>query len=215
MDTVRLFVVGVVKDVYTQGLWREMDPLMIRYTTPDQYSHVIVNAPVSKLNDINKYMEQQWKEIFPNRLYNGWLLNVNMAEAITVNNNIVKMFAFLGVIALILSVTGLFTLVSLNIIKKMKEIGVRKVLGASIANITRIINTEFIIILFISAVLGSVMSYFAVDALMGSIWKYYQSATSITFVFSVLLMFLISGITIGYKVFSAASMNPVNTLRDE
>jgi len=215
MDTVKLYVVGVVKDVYTMGLWREMEPMMMRYTTPDQYSHVIVSGPVSKLRDINSFMEQKWKEIFPNRLYNGWYMNEGMAEAITVNNNIVKMFAFMGVIALILSVTGLFTLVSLNIIKKMKEIGVRKVLGASITNITRIINTEFIIILFISSLLGSAASYYAVDALMGSIWDYYQSATALTFVLSIFLMFFLSGITIGYKVFAAASMNPVNTLRDE
>jgi ABC-type antimicrobial peptide transport system permease subunit len=160
-------------------------------------------------------MEKKWKEIFPNRLYNGWYLSSGMSEAITVNNNIVKMFAFMGLIAIVLSVTGLFSLVSLNIIRKMKEIGVRKVLGASIANITRIINTQFIVILVIAAFAGCVMSYFAVDALMGSIWKYYQSATTVTFVASILLMFFLSGITIGYKVFSAASMNPVNTLRDE
>ena len=215
MDTVKLYVVGVVKDVFTMGLWREMDPLMIRYTTPDQYSHVIVNAPAGDLPEINTYMEAKWKEIFPNRLYNGWYLNETMAEATTVNNNIVKIFGFMGVIALILSVTGLFTLVSLNIIRKMKEIGVRKVLGASVANITRIINSEFVIILFIASLLGSVMSYYGVEALMGSIWKYYQPATGLTFAVSVFLMFFVSGLTIGYKVFLAASMNPVNTLRDE
>lgn len=215
MDTVQLFVIGVIKNVYTQGLWREMEPLMMRYTSRDQYSHVIVNAPVAKINDINRFMEDQWKTIFPNRLYNGWHLNVSMAEALTVNNNIVKMFAFMGVIALILSVTGLFTLVSLNIIKKMKEIGVRKVLGASIANITRIINTEFMIILTLSAFVGVAASYYAVEALMSGIWKYYQPATPAAFLISVALLFLVSGIAIGYKVYAAASMNPVKTLRDE
>lgn len=215
MDTVKLYVVGVVKDVYTLGLWREMEPMMMRYTTADQYPHVIVNGPVSKLQDINQFMEKKWKEIFPNRLYNGWYMNEGMAEAMTVNNNIVKMFAFMGVIALVLSVTGLFSLVSLNIIRRMKEIGVRKVLGASIANITRIINTEFVVILVISSLLGSLASYYLVDMLMGSIWDYYQSATAFTFVASIFLMFFLSGITIGYKVFAAASMNPVNTLRDE
>lgn len=215
MDTVKLYVVGVIKDVYTAGLWRDMEPLMIRYTSPDQYSHVIVSGPAEKLTEINKFMEAEWKEIFPNRLYNGWYLNVPMAEAVTVNNNIVKMFAFMGIIAMILSVTGLFSLVSLNIIKKMKEIGVRKVLGASIANITRIINMEFMIILFISAIVGSIMSYFAVEALMSGIWNYYQPATIGTFVISVAAMFLISGLAIGFKVFAAASMNPVKTLRDE
>lgn len=215
MDTVKLYVVGVIRNVYTQGLWREMEPLMLRYTTRDQYSHVIVSGPVARMNDINKFMEEQWKAIFPNRLYNGWYLNASMAEALNVNNNIVKMFAFMGIIALVLSVTGLFTLVSLNIIKKMKEIGVRKVLGASIVNITRIINTEFIIILTLAAVAGVAASYFAVEALMSGIWKYYQAATPATFVVSVVLLFLISGIAIGSKVYAAASMNPVKTLRDE
>ncbi|MBT1695816.1 ABC transporter permease [Fulvivirgaceae bacterium PWU4] len=215
MDTVKFYVIGVVKNVYTNGLWREMQPLMIRYTTPDQYTHVIVNAPALKITDVNKFMESEWKKIFPNQLYNGWYLNSGMAEAVQVNTNIVKMFVFLGLVALVLSATGLFTLVSLNIIKRMKEIGVRKVLGASIGNITRIINTEFAIILLVSSILGSVASYYMVDLLMDSIWDYYQSTTSVTFAFSVFLMFLISGIAIGYKVFTAASMNPVNTLRNE
>lgn len=215
MDTVKLYVIGVIKDVYTQGLWREMEPLMMRYTSPDRYSHVIVNAPAGKITDINTFMETKWKSIFPNRLYNGWYLNTTMAEAVTVNNNIVKMFAFMGLIALVLSVTGLFTLVSLNIIKRMKEIGVRKVLGASIANITRIINTEFVIILAISALLGTLASYWTVETLMSGIWKYYQPATAATFLVSVVVMFLISGGAIAYKVYSAASMNPVKTLRDE
>jgi putative ABC transport system permease protein len=215
MDTVKLYVVGVVKDVYTNGLWRENDPLMIRYTTPDKYSHVIVNMPLDKVKDVNAFMEAQWKQIFPNRLYNGRVINENMVESDTVNKNIVKMFAFLGIVALLLSATGLFTLVSLNIIKKLKEIGVRKVLGASIVNITRIINTEFVVILAIASLLGCALSLFAVDALMSSIWKYYQSTTGVTFVVSVCTMFTISAIAIGYKVFNAASTNPVNTLRTE
>ncbi len=215
MDTVQLYVVGVVKDVYTNGLWREMDPLMIRYTTPDKYTHVIVSVPQEKVKDVNTFMEKEWKQIFPNRLYNGRVINEGMVEATQVNVNIVKMFAFLGIVALLLSATGLFTLVSLNIIKKMKEIGVRKVLGASIGNITRIINTQFAIMLVISSLLGSLGAYFLVDLLMSTIWKYYQATTPVTLILSVLMMFLISGIAIGYKVFSAASMNPVKTLRVE
>ncbi|HEY0656640.1 MAG TPA: ABC transporter permease [Chryseosolibacter sp.] len=215
MDTVKLYVIGVVKDVYTNGLWREMDPLMIRYTTPDKYTHVIVSMPQEKVKDVNAFMEKEWKQIFPNRLYNGRVINEGMVEATQVNVNIVKMFAFLGIVALLLSATGLFTLVSLNIIKKMKEIGVRKVLGASIANITRIINTQFVIMLVIASLLGSLGAYFLVDILMSTIWKYYQATTPMALILSVAVMFLISAIAIGYKVFSAASMNPVKTLRVE
>jgi ABC-type antimicrobial peptide transport system permease subunit len=214
-DTVKLYVVGVAKNVYTAGLWDKAQPMMIRYTAPENYTHVIVSAPVEKLIAVNASMEQEWKQIFPNRLYTGRYLNEEMKESLTVNDNIVKMFAFLGLVAMGLSVTGLFTLVSLNIIRKMKEIGVRKVLGASIGNIARIINTEFIIILVIASVAGCLMGAFLVDMLMSSIWKYYLPAGSYTFLISVILMFMLSTLAIGYKVFSAASMNPVSTLRDE
>jgi ABC-type antimicrobial peptide transport system permease subunit len=125
------------------------------------------------------------------------------------------MFLFLGVVALLLSATGLFTLVSLNIIKKMKEIGVRKVLGASISNIIRIINTEFVIMLLISSIAGSVMSFYAVEALMDSIWDYYQPASGLTFVVSIVVLLGISAIVISSKVVGAARMNPVDTLRVE
>lgn len=214
-DTVKLYVVGVVKDVYTQGLWREMRPMMIRYAAKDTYTHVIINTSVEKAKEVNTFMEARWKEVFPNRLYNGRYINEVMIEAYTVNNNIVKIFVFLGIVALILSATGLFTLVSLNIIKRMKEIGVRKVLGASVGNISRIINTEFMVILSVAAIVGCGLSFFLVDILMDSIWDYYQSTTVLTFVIAVALMFITSAATIAAKVLSAAATNPVNTLRVE
>ncbi|MEJ7646850.1 MAG: ABC transporter permease [Chryseolinea sp.] len=215
MDTSKFFIVGVVKDVYTNGLWRELEPMMIRNAPRDQYTHVIVSAPVSEIKKLNSEMEQQWKQTFPNRLYNGRYLDEIMVEAATVNDNIVKTFVFLGIVAIFLSVTGLYTLVSLNIIKRMKEIGVRKVLGASISNITRIINTEFVIMLLISSVIGSVLSYFAVEAMMDSIWDYYQTASAITIAIAVFILFFVSAVVVGFKIFDAASMNPVNTLRQE
>lgn len=215
LDTTRLFVVGVVKDVYTNGLWDKLEPMMIRNIGKENYTHVVVRAPVNKLSEVNAKMEAAWKEIFPQRLYNGRYLNEIMMEAVTVNNNIVQIFAFLGIVALLLSATGLYTLVSLNIIKRMKEIGVRKVLGASIANITRIINTEFVVMLLISSLFGCVMSFFAVDLLMSNIWDYYLPASYVTLVVGVGILFTVSAAVVGYKIFNAASTNPVNTLRVE
>ena len=215
MDTVKLYVVGVIKDVYANGMWREMGPLMIRYTSPDQYTHVVVSGPTDKLKAIQASMESSWKQIFPNRLYNGRMINEMTVEATMVNNNVVKIFAFLGTVALLLSATGLFTLVSLNIIRRMKEIGIRKILGASVPNITRIINTEFIIILSAAAVVGITVSYYLVDSFMEAIWKYYLPMSASVAAVAVGLLFLSSALTIGYKVVSTARMNPVDTLRSE
>jgi len=132
-----------------------------------------------------------------------------------VNNNLVKMFVFLGIVALMLSATGLFTLVSLNIIKKMKEIGVRKVLGASIGNITKVINKEFVIILLIACVLGAPLGWFMSAALMDSIWDYYQAVTITSMLISAAILFVASAISIGYKVYNTTRLNPANVLRDE
>jgi hypothetical protein len=171
-DTTKLYVIGVVKDVYTRGLWREMEPMMIRYTDPEKYTHLIISADASNIPTINKFMESKWKEIFPNRLYNGRMLRMDLQEVNEVNSNLVKMFVFLGIIAMLLSSTGLFSLVSLNIITSMTDIGVLKVLGDSIGNITRIVNTDFVIILGIASVLGSALSFYFADWLKGTIWRY-------------------------------------------
>jgi putative ABC transport system permease protein len=215
LDTVKFYVVGVVKDVYNNGLWRELDPMMIRYTSPDKYRHLLISAPANKIVSINEYMEAKWKEVFPNRKFTSRYMDNQNVEALTVNNNIVKMFIFLGVVAVLLSVTGLFTLVSLNIIKKMKEIGVRKVLGASITNISTVINTEFAVILIIACGLGVAGGYWMSDMLMDSIWDFYQKATITTMTISSLIILTASALTVSLKTYNTARMNPVNVLRDE
>jgi putative ABC transport system permease protein len=208
-------VVGVIKDVHTQGLWRELEPMMIRFVLPVDYTQIVVSTKAENVGAVNTFMNQEWNKLFPNRLYNGSMLNTGLQEVNEININIVYMFIFLGVVAMLLSATGLFTLVSLNIIKRMKEIGVRKVLGASTSNIARIVNTEFVIILILASALGSYGGYMQSNMIMGSIWKYYQGPNSLTFIISVALLFLISIFAIGYKVLKAARMNPVDSLKEE
>jgi len=215
MDTVQLYVVGVVKDFYTGGFWQPLEPTMLRYTSSDLYTHLIISADAKNIIAVNEAMESKWKELFPNKMYNGEFLDENMVEALEVNNNIVTMLVFLGIIATLLSISGLYTLVSLNIIKRMKEIGVRRVLGASIGNVTRIINKEFVIILSIAALLGSVASYYLADSLMSNIWAYYLNAGAVTFLVPTLFIFAVSAAVVITKVFKAAVTNPALTLRDE
>ncbi|SHH31503.1 ABC-type antimicrobial peptide transport system, permease component [Chryseolinea serpens] len=214
-DTLKLYVVGVVKDVYTQGLWREMEPMMIRYVLPAQYNQVVVSTKAEKVSSVNAYMREQWGKVFPNRLYNGYMLSAELEQTIALNMSIVYGYAFLGAIAMLFSATGLYTLVSLNMIRRMKEIGIRKIVGASVSSIMRTVNREFIIILTLASVVGSWAGFNWCNTIMSTIWKYYQGVNVWTFVISVGLLFVISIGTIGYKVFSVATMNPVKSLRDE
>lgn len=215
LDTVKYYVVGVVKDVYNRGVWDQMEPMMLRYGSPDRVNFVVASVPVDKLPALKASMETIYKEMFPDRIANIRYMNDGLVEANTVNNNIVKMFVFLGIVALMLSATGLFTMVSLNIIKKMKEIGVRKVLGASIGNISKVINREFAIILLIASAIGSYLGFWMSGMLMESIWDYYQKATVTTLAMSTAIMLVVSVLSVGYKIYSTARLNPSKVLRDE
>lgn len=215
MDTLQLYVIGVVKDVYARALWDPVNPMMIRYTSPDRYQQMVVSMAPENIKSINEFMEKKWKEVFPNYVYNGQMVDQRMASTLEINTNIVKTFSFLGFFAILLSASGLYTLVSLNIIKKLKEIGVRKVLGASAANIVRVINIEFIIILSIASVCGGALGYYATSFLMDSIWEYYKDLDVVAFALCVAIMFLISALAVSVKTISTASLNPVKTLRDE
>ncbi len=140
----------------------------------------------------------------------------NILQQVSVlNTSIMYGYAFLGAIALLLSVTGLYTLVSLNIIRRMKEIGIRKIVGASVAGITRVVNTEFVVILAIASIMGSWAGFNWCNTIMSTIWKYHQGVKVLTIVIAVGLLFTVSFLAISYKIFSIATMNPVKTLRDE
>ena len=214
-DTISLFVVGVVKDFYTRGLWNPIEPMMMKYAAEENYRHLIVSANVPDLVKVNEYMKEQWKELFPGTLYTGEFMDEEIEEASTINNNIIKVFLFLGAIALLLSAIGLYSLVSLNIIKKMKEIGIRKVHGASVFHIIQKVNKEFAIILIISFVFGIGGGYYMVKMLMQSIWSYYQDSNAITYLGAILLIIIVAMVTVGYKIYKAATTNPVHVLRDE
>lgn len=214
-DSVKLYVVGVISDVYTRGLWQEMEPMMIRYVHPDQYNQIVVSTKAEHVSELNAYMDEQWSNVFPNRLYNGFRMENILQQVSVLNTSIMYGYAFLGTIALLLSVTGLYTLVSLSIIRRMKEIGIRKIVGASVANITRVVNTEFVIILAIASIIGSWAGFNWCNTIMSTIWKYHQGVNALTFLTAVGLLFTVSFLAIGYKIFSIATMNPVKTLRDE
>jgi putative ABC transport system permease protein len=106
-------------------------------------------------------------------------------------------------------------LVSLNIIKKMKEIGMRKVLGASTWNITAVVNREFVIILLIACIGGGFLGYWLSAMFMESIWDYYQTVSIQSIIISAIILITASIVSIGYKLYKTTRLNPSSVLRDE
>jgi len=215
MDTVHYRVVGVLKNILNNGLMGEARPMVLRYQGTEDVHYIIASAPVNKIKEVQADMELIYREMFPERIPNIRLMDEQVVLSNEINNNILKMFIFLETTALLLSATGLFSMVSLNIVSKMKEIGVRKVLGASATHIARVINLEFVIILLIASVLGGYAGAGMANLLMDSIWDYFQYTTLITTIVGGAVMLLTCSLTIGYKVVKTIKLNPSHILRSE
>ncbi|MEL7423947.1 MAG: FtsX-like permease family protein, partial [Bacteroidota bacterium] len=215
-DTIALNVVGVVKDIYFKGgLWDPIAPTLMRYVDQADYQYLSVRANAADLLAVKQTMDEKWAEVFPSELSQVRFMDEGKSEMALVNNNIRILFMVLGLVAVFLSVIGLFSLVSLNLVKRMKEIGVRKVLGASVANISLRVSKEFFIILLIASVFGAVGAFYLTEMLLSSIWTYHVPLRIWPFIASILLLFAASVVTIGGKVVRAASTNPALILKDE
>ena len=214
-DSIQYNVVGVLKNIYTHSMYEPIGPVLLRHARPELYTELIVTADPSNSSKVNNFLRSEWKKSFPLKIYDSQSIEVVRESSNRVNRNGVKILGCLAFIAILMSVTGLYTLVSLNIIKKTKEVGIRKVLGASGFDIARIINFEFFLILSCAAICGSFIGYQLVDKVLGSLWKYYLSVQIGTIAICVLAMIAIASLILGYKTLKVSSINPVKTLRSE
>jgi len=212
-DSTRLTVIGVINDFYDQGFFDGVGPTGIRLARKDVNFFLLVKSEMDPVLLYEK-LEDKWLELNPNKPFEA-RYDDSVSNAEEVNVNIMFMFQFLGVVALILSTIGLYTLVTLNIIKRMKEIGVRKVLGATVNQIIVLLNTEFFWLLVGAALIGAFGSYFALDALMGSIFDVYQPATAFTLVVPFILLVVVAISIASAKILTVALKNPVESLRYE
>jgi putative ABC transport system permease protein len=214
-DSIQYNVIGVLKNIYTHSLYEPIGPVLLRYARPERYTELIVTSNSYNSQKLNDFLRSEWKKNFPSKIYDNQSIEVVRESSNRVNSNGVKIVGCLGFIAILMSVTGLYTLVSLNIIKKTKEVGIRKVLGASGFDITKIINFEFFLILSCAAIFGSFIGYVLVDQVMGSLWRYYLSVQIGTIAVCVLAMVTVASLILGYKTLKVSSLNPVKTLRSE
>ncbi len=212
-DSTRLTVIGVMQDFYMDGFFDPLDPMGIRLANKQAMNFVVVKSQMDRLA-LKEALEKEWYKIAPNTPFNYDEETV-IENSEYVNLTIVKMFRFLGLLALVLSSIGLYTLVSLNVIKRVKEIGVRKVLGASINNILILVNKQFFWLLLIAAIAGSALSYFAIDSLMASIFTVYQAVSPFTVLAPFFALLFVALFTASTRIFKTAIQNPVKSLRYE
>lgn len=214
-DTLQLRIIGVSNNIYLYGAWAKIEPLIFRLAEEDDYRTIVVRTSKENMSEVNEYLKAEWAELVPNYPYEGRYQEELLEEAKEVNKNIKVMFGFLATCALLLSAIGLYTLVSLSVINRTKEIGIRKVLGSSVQKIMIIITKPFTILVIIASVLGCAGGYYLSDILMNSIWAKYMSANMYSFIIPITIILTTSIATIIWRVYKAAMQNPANSLRYE
>ena len=214
-DTTRLTIIGVVEDYYNAGLWRKIEPVMLRLTRNEEYGVLVVRAKPEDLDATLEYIKEEWKSRFPNYLFQGMVQNDTMQEEVDVNSSITKINLFLAIIATLLSLVGMFNLVSLDIIKRTKEIGIRKIQGAPVATLMYLISRKFLIVLAVASVLGCAGGYYMSLMLLDSVWDYFVDIKAGVLVSAAAIMFMATTLTLLYRIIRAALRNPAVSLRYE
>ena len=214
-DTTKLTVIGVVEDFYTDGLWQVIDPAMLRLAQDDQYSVLVVRAEPEDLAGVLEYMNTEWKSMGTNYIFRGMPQEDTMQEEKNINGSITKVNLFLAITATLLSLVGMFNLVSLDVIRRTKEVGIRKIQGAPVPVIMFLLSKKFLIVLAIASVVGSVGGYYMSEMLLDSIWDYFVDIRAGIMLLASLIMIAATVLTIVIKVSRAAMRNPVDSLRYE
>ncbi len=213
-DSLQYPVIGVVKDYNFQDLARPIEPLTF-FLDRDSglyYAYVKV-APASMANSFNA-VEVAWKKIEPNAEFLGSFLDENIDRTFQREKTMATMITSGSVIAIALSCIGLFAMSLLIVAQRTKEIGVRKVLGASVSSITLLLTKDFIKLVLIAFLIASPIAwYFSKQWL-----ENYANKIDVGlwfFVAAGLLAIAIAMLTVGTRTINAAMQNPVKSLRRE
>jgi ABC-type antimicrobial peptide transport system permease subunit len=214
-DTTRFTVVGVVKDFYISGLWQKIHPSILRLSANDQYGILVVRSEPKDLPGVLDYLSLKWKSQATNFIFGGMYQEDTLQEGKAINNSILKVNIFLAIAATLLSLIGMYNLVSLDIIRRTKEMGIRKIQGASVPLIMYMVSKRFLVVLVIASLIGCAGGYYMSNLMMGSIWDYFVQIKPGVLILAASIMFLATILTIIIKIGKAALRNPVDSLRYE
>ena len=214
-DTTTLRIIGVVEDFYMSGVWEAIEPAMLRLSVSDQYNVLAVRANPEDLPEVLEFLSQNWKTLGTNQIFGGRLHEDIMQEEKDINGSILKVNLFLAVVAALLSLIGMFNMVSLDIIRRTKEVGIRKIQGAPVTGIMYLISRKFLVILIIASALGCAGGYFLSVTLMDSIWDYFVRVGAGILLSAALIMIFTTILTLSVRITRAAMQNPVESLRYE
>ncbi|MES2110889.1 MAG: ABC transporter permease [Bacteroidota bacterium] len=206
-------IVGVVKDFKTNSLRESVKPIVM---TPRKSveGEVAVKLQTRALSKTVAAIQHKWEKTYPEYAYTGYFLDDNIAQFYQQENQLALVYKIFAGIAIFISCLGLYGLVSFMVVQRTKEVGVRKVLGASVRSIVFLFSKEFIILIGIAFLIAVPVSWYLMQGWLQS-FVYRISITVDVFLFAVVASIILACFTVGYKAVKAALVNPVKSMRNE
>ncbi|MEX6687056.1 ABC transporter permease [Danxiaibacter flavus] len=206
-------IIGVLKNFNYKSLQQDIQPLTMRIE-PGSFGTISIKIATANIKQTVKAIEKSWNHIIPNRPFEYNFLDEYLNQQYQAENKFGSLFFNFAILTIFISCLGLLGLASYSTIQRTKEIGVRKVLGASVSNIVGLLSMDFIKLVFIAFLIASPVGWYAMNKWLND-FAYRTNITWWVFVLAGIGSLLIVFITISFQAVKAAVENPVKSLRTE
>lgn len=206
-------IVGVVGDFHQEGLQKPMEPMIFRpvYST---YSPTSVKIKTKNVQQAVANIEETYKKFFPGNSFEYSFLEDNYKNQYKDDTRFGKVVSIFTLLAIIVSCLGLIGLSSYTAVQRTKEIGIRKVLGASLINIVSILSVDFVRLVLIASILALPIAYFSMQNWLEG-YAYRITPNWIQFILPIGIILTVAAVTISFQIMKTAMTNPAETIKYE
>ena len=206
-------IVGVIKDFHYRSLQEKISPLTMRIE-PRQSDLLSVKIEGGNMKETISALENKWKTIIPDRPFSYYFMDEFFDRQYRSEERFEKLFFNFAILAIFISCLGLLGLASYSTMQRTKEIGVRKVMGASVGSIVGLLSMDFLKLVFIAFVIASPVAYYGMHQWLDK-FAYRTDIHWWVFAAAAMISFFIAFATVSFQSIKAALMNPVKSLKSE
>ncbi len=206
-------IIGVTKNFHYRGLQSEVEPLVMEFL-PWSFRYITLSIDISNLNETLAFVKSQWKALWPGHPFEHFFLDTDFDRQYRADEQIGNVFGIFTFLGLFIACLGLLGLASFTAESRTKEIGIRKVLGASVGGIVLMLSKQFTKWVVLANFIAWPVAYYFMDRWLKN-FAYRIDIGIWTFVLSAVLVLLIAIMTVSYQSIKAAVANPVDSLRYE
>jgi putative ABC transport system permease protein len=213
LNSIKPLIVGVTEDFHTTSLHKEIKPVALTPFQPFYYAAGIRMHPGNMQQTLSK-IEQAWKKVYPESVYTFFFIDNTLATLYEQETKDYNLFKAFSVISIFICCIGLWGLITFIVVRKTKEIGIRKVLGSSVQSIVILLSKDFIKLVALALIIASPIAwYFMNQWLQDFVYRIHISWWM--FIMAGVVAMLIAIFSISFQAIKAAKANPVKNLRTE